>query len=96
MDTILQLQQNYKRSTLVRYGFAAFAAVSFATALYLKLQEGLTSREIAYRKKQLAKDVYVLEGDELVNFPWNKENIDDWLYRKGKQIFTKFKLRADP
>lgn len=75
MDTILHLQQNYKKSSLVRYGFAAFAGFSLLRAIYLKAKEGLANKEIAFRKKQLAKDVYVLEGDELVNFPWNAGNI---------------------
>lgn len=44
MDTILQLQQNYKRSTLFRYGFAAFAGAAFLRGVYLKLKEGLADR----------------------------------------------------
>lgn len=34
--------------------------------------------------------MYELKGDELVNFPWNHDNIDEWLYRpvkfSGRQI----------
>ena len=34
--------------------------------------------------------MYELKGDELVNFPWNHDNIDEWLFRpvkvKGRQI----------
>lgn len=38
MDTILHLQQNYKRSTLVRYGIAAFAGAAFLRAVYLRVR----------------------------------------------------------
>ena len=44
MDTILQLQQNYKRSTLIRYGFAALAGAAFLRGAYLLLNEGLANR----------------------------------------------------
>ena len=37
--------------------------------------------EIERRKAGLKKPLYVLEGDELVNFPWNKDNIDEWYFR---------------
>ncbi len=34
--------------------------------------------------------MYELKGDELVNFPWNHDNIDEWAYRpvkfSGRQI----------
>ena len=35
MDTILQLQQNYRRSTLIRYGVAALAGAAFLRGAYL-------------------------------------------------------------
>lgn len=42
--------------------------------------------------------IYELTGDELVNFPWNHDNLDEWLYRpvklKGRKIF-KHSLRVD-
>lgn len=35
--------------------------------------------------------IYELKGDELVNFPWNHGNLDEWLYRpikiKGRFIY---------
>lgn len=35
--------------------------------------------------------VYELKGDELVDFPWNHDNIDEWLYRpvkvKGRFVY---------
>lgn len=29
----------------------------------------------------MSKPLYVVEGDELVNPPWNKDNLKEWLYR---------------
>lgn len=55
-----------------------------------------TSDEIAFRKQQLQKPVYELRGDELVNFPWKKDNLKEWLYRPvkvtGRQLHNKAML----
>merc|ERR1712054_587618 len=41
-------------------------------------------------KERLQMPVYELKDDELVNFPWNHDNLDEWLYRpikvKGRKI----------
>jgi len=45
---------------------------------------------VALKKERLAMPVYELKDDELVNFPWNDENLNEWLYRpikvKGRKI----------
>jgi len=45
---------------------------------------------VALKKERLQMPVYELTGDELVNFPWNHDNLDQWLYRpvkfKGRHI----------
>ena len=39
---------------------------------------------IALKKERLAMPVYELKGEELYNFPWNHDNLDEWLYRPVK------------
>lgn len=45
---------------------------------------------IALKKERLQMPVYELKGEELYDFPWNKDNLDEWLYRPikvfGRQI----------
>lgn len=40
-------------------------------------------KEIEFRKSQLKLPVYTLTEDQLVNPPWNHDNLDSWLYRRG-------------
>lgn len=40
-------------------------------------------KEIEFRKSQLKLPVYKLTEEQLVNPPWNHDNIDAWLYRRG-------------
>ena len=49
--------------------------------LYQEIVKLEISKLIEFKKKQLSQRVYALEGDELIAFPWNRENIDEWLYR---------------
>ena len=41
---------------------------------------------IALKKERLSMPVYELKGEELYNFPWNHDNIDEWLYRPVKIV----------
>ena len=40
-------------------------------------------KEIEFRKSQLRQPVYKLTEEQHVNPPWNHDNIDSWLYRRG-------------
>lgn len=42
-------------------------------------------REIDFRKSQLKLPVYKLTEEQMVNPPWNHDNIDTWLYRRGER-----------
>lgn len=43
-------------------------------------------KEIEFRKSQLKLPVYKLTEEQLVNPPWNHDNIDAWLYRRGTRL----------
>jgi hypothetical protein len=47
------------------------------------LQSFSAQKEIDFRKSQLKLPVYKLTEDQMVNPPWNHDNIDTWLYRRG-------------
>lgn len=53
-------------------------------------------REIEFRKSQLSKPVYKLTEEEMVNPPWNHDNLDQWLYRRGEQCPIQSKSSAGP
>lgn len=57
------------------------AGVSFALALSSSVDISKAKTEIEFRKNQIVKPVYELKGDEAVHFPWNKDNLNEWLYR---------------
>ena len=48
-------------------------------------------REIEFRKSQLSKPVYKLTEEEMVNPPWNHDNLDQWLYRRGEKSLIQWK-----
>ena len=60
-----------------------------------KYKELLTlESDIGQRKKQLVKDVYELNEDEMIDLPWsNQDGLEEWLYRpiniKGRPIHGK-------
>lgn len=49
-------------------------------------------KEIEFRKSQLKLPVYKLTEDQMVNPPWNHENINTWLYRRGHFELMQSKL----
>jgi hypothetical protein len=53
-------------------------------------------KEIEFRKRQLKLPVYKLTEEQHVNPPWNHENIDSWLYRRGTLHLTQSRSSADP
>lgn len=59
---------------------SAVAAVMSVTSL---AQSYWAQGEIKYRKRQLQKPVYKLSKNEMVNPPWNRKNLKEWLYRRG-------------
>lgn len=50
---------------------------------YSYLQHFGAEKEIEFRKSQLKLPVYKLTEEQMVNPPWNHDNIDTWLYRRG-------------
>jgi len=61
--------------------------VSGFSLLMVGLEE-LKKKEISslieLKKKRLQMPFYELKDDELVNFPWNHDNLQEWLYRPIK------------
>lgn len=47
-------------------------------------QSFAAEKEIEFRKSQLKLPVYKLSEEQMVNPPWNHDNLDSWLYRRGK------------
>ena len=66
-------------------GISAFSAFMSAYSL---LQSWSAQKEIDYRKSQLRLPVYRLSEEEHINPPWNKDNLEDWLYRRGIPLLT--------
>lgn len=62
-------------------GIAGFSAIF---VLKQEIEKRKEQARIALRKERLQMPPYELKGDELVNFPWNHDNIDEWLYRPVK------------
>ena len=63
--------------------FLGLSAVSALFSVYSYAQSFSAQKEIDFRKRQLARPVYKLSEDEHVNPPWNHDNLDDWLFRRG-------------
>lgn len=55
----------------------------FGTYKYKQLLD--LESDIAQKKKQLVRDVYELNEDEMTDLPWaNQEGLEEWLYRPVK------------
>ena len=78
---------NYRGSSpflgRILLGTSALTAVLSA---YNYLQSRGAEAEITFRKEQLSRPIYRLSEDEMINPPWNKDNINDWLYRRGINV----------
>ena len=72
-------------------GTSAITAVLGAYS-YLKSKGAVA--EIEYRKSQLAKPIYKLTPEEQLSPPWNKDNLKDWLYRRGTRILIQWRWWA--
>lgn len=68
--------------------FALVSAGIGGVALVLALMKGVeinaAEKEISRRKDQLAKSPHELKGNEASSFPWDRQNLDEWLYRRVK------------
>ncbi|MBS1889953.1 MAG: hypothetical protein JST59_01555 [Actinobacteria bacterium] len=80
MEEALSYHNNARLRRTIKLAVAGFALFKAAYAGVMYFQ---SKREIAYRKEQLSKPVYELKDDELINPPWNRSNLDSWLYRRG-------------
>mmetsp|Transcript_21985 Transcript_21985/g.18851 ORF Transcript_21985/g.18851 Transcript_21985/m.18851 type:complete len:110 (+) Transcript_21985:101-430(+) len=81
--------------TNTRWGFFPKFFLGASLGLFFlagkrKLDAYGAQHEIDFRKRQLSRPAYVLQGAEKYEFPWNKENLDEWRYRRvkvaGRQI----------
>jgi len=72
------------------------SALTAVLSAYNYLKSRGAHAEVEFRKAQLSKPVYKLSDDEMINPPWNKENIKEWLYRRGKALKTQLRSLADP
>lgn len=62
------------------------SALTAVLSAYNYLQSRGAEAEVRFRKEQLSKPIYKLSEEEMVNPPWNKDNINDWLYRRGSDV----------
>lgn len=88
MNFLLKIPSNY-RGTYPLAGKVLIAGSFLGLVLsgYSWIQSGSAQKELEWRKTQLALPVYRLSEEEHINPPWNADNINEWLYRRGK-IFT--------
>jgi surfeit locus 1 family protein len=63
---------------------AGLGGVALVLAVLKTAEISKAEKEISRRKDQLAKPMYELKGNEASNFPWDRQNLDDWLYRPIK------------
>jgi hypothetical protein len=70
--------------------------ISGVLGAYSYLQSFGAEKEIEFRKSQLKLPVYKLTEEQMVNPPWNHDNIDAWLYRRGNPSLTQSKSLAGP
>ena len=76
--------------------FLGLSAVSAFLSVYSYAQSFSAQKEIDFRKRQLSRPVYTLSEDEHVNPPWNHDNLDDWLFRRGTSFPTQLRSSVDP
>ena len=91
MNFLLKVPSNFR-------GTYPFAGKVFITGSVLCLfmsgyslfQSRSAQNELQWRKSQLSLPVYRLSEEEHINPPWNAENINEWLYRRGifENIFS--------
>jgi cytochrome oxidase assembly protein ShyY1 len=78
------------KTTYLIYGLGGLAVFSATNVLANYWGEYAAEEEIAYRKSQLQKPLYVLSEAELKQLPWNRDNLREWLYRpllvRGRMI----------
>ncbi len=53
-------------------------------------------KEIDYRKSQLKLPVYTLTEEQMVNPPWNHDNLENWLFRRGNPSKIQSRSLGDP
>jgi len=53
-------------------------------------------KEIDYRKSQLKLPVYTLSEEQMVNPPWNHDNLENWLFRRGNPSQIQSRASVDP
>jgi len=58
---------------------------------YAYLQSFGAQKEVEFRKSQLKLPVYKLTEEQLVNPPWNRDNLDSWLYRRGTMNYSQWR-----
>ena len=76
------LKKFAQRNPNLWVGFAVVGAGVITLGIKELVDKNGVESEIAFRKTQLEKPAYELKGDEVHNFPWNKSNINDWMFRK--------------
>ena len=75
---VRKLSQRFPNLWLIAGGAGATFLLLSARDFYLQQE---ADKEIKYRASQLALPPYELKGEELYNFPWNENNLHEWLYR---------------
>ena len=63
--------------------FFGIGVLSGFLSFYSYFQSFGAEKEVEFRKNQLKLPVYKLTDEQLVNPPWNHDNLGSWLYRRG-------------
>jgi len=73
-----------RRNPKLSLVFAGLGGLSIIVAIKKGAQSSAAKSEIEFRKTQLNQATYELKGQEAVHVPWNKDNLNNWLYRPVK------------
>lgn len=78
-NSLKRLSQRYPNLWL---GFAGVGVGFLVLGAQEIFAQSKGHEEIEFRRSQLAKTPYELKGEETQNFPWNKDNLNEWLHRQ--------------
>ena len=89
MNYLLKIPSNYKSSyPLAGKLLIAGSLLALTMSGYSWIQSGSAQKELEWRKNQLSLPLYRLSEEEHINPPWNSDNINEWLYSRGKFTYN--------
>ena len=84
LSTPYNLGPLFEISAKTKCRLMTFSGFSLLMAFNYELARQYAVNDFNLKKERLQMPVYELKGEEAVNFPWNDENYDEWIYRPVK------------